>query len=118
EIAHGFALGSEPVDDLVDDGLDPGAARVDAMMCFGVRRAAHGVEPFEFRPVRGERPPAIGRHAGYQAVERYIQPDRDAISVDEGSVLRIDEGAAARRHDRVARSNLIDEHRALDGPEV
>jgi hypothetical protein len=70
------------------------AARVDAQVRRRVRRLAQRVEPLHLRPVGGERPAAVGRQPRDQFVQRHVEPDREAVHVDGGAVLRVHERPA------------------------
>jgi len=51
-------------------------------------------------------------------IERRIEPDGEAIPVDESAVVGIDEGAPAGRDDDVTQWQQIHEDRALHGTEI
>src|SRR5688500_18399977 len=76
------------------------------------------VKPLELDAVGRKWTPAVGWHAGHNALKGYIQPDRYAVAVDCGAVLRIHESATARRDHDVAQRDLFEQDRALQRPEI
>src|SRR5205085_11799232 len=76
------------------------------------------IQPLEFGPIGREGPASVGGNPGDYPLEWHVQPDGDAVLIDDGAIMRIGEGPAARRHDDMRRPYLIQQHRALRGAEV
>src|SRR5438045_2270494 len=108
----------QPIDELLDERVDAGTAGIEPEMRLLVGRAPLMIQAFESRSIGGERPAAIGRHAANQPVERYVEPDRDAVGVDRRAVLHVGERAAAGRDDDVAGANLVEQNLSFDVTEV
>src|SRR5437879_1093021 len=108
----------EPIDQLFDQRVDAGAPGVEPEVRVLVGCAAEMEQALERRAIGGQRAPTVGRQTRDHAIEGNIEPHRDAIAVHRGAVLRIDERAAACRHDKVPRAYLLQQYRALGGAEV
>jgi hypothetical protein len=87
-------------------------------VCHRIGGLAGREELLHLQPVCGERPAAIGGGARQQSLERNVQPDREAIRVDGGPVLGIDERAAAGGDNDMPQGQEQSENLALDRSEI
>src|SRR5260370_28420534 len=98
-------------------GYDRGriiSINLDAMVGPLVCLAAILVELFEFRGVTGERPVRSPVHAGAHFGKRAIEPDDDAIFLEQRAVHLLCEGPAAQGHHHGLSTHHLT-HPFLDG---
>src|SRR3954464_2095262 len=104
--------------DLFHEVADPGPGAIESQVRLLIGQTARGVEPLQLVAVRCERPAPIGWEAIDHARKRYVEPDREPVTVDRSPVLGAHERAAAGGDDQVPQRQQIHEDRALDRPEV
>ena len=100
------------------DFVGRGAADVDPQVRLRVRDPPGGEQPLHLAAIGGERPPAVGRQPRQHDVDRHVEPDRQAVQIDGGAVVGVDEGAAARGDDDVPQRQQDLEDLAFHGAEV
>ena len=106
------------IEQLLDEGFDGGALAVESEMCLSIGGAPRLVEMLEARAVRGQRPPSVRGHTIDQRRKRHVEPDGQAVAIDERTVLGIGKRAATSGDDRVPQRQQVEQHLPFDVAEV
>lgn len=106
------------MDNFLDDRWNSQIPSVDPMMGLRVGGAPRLIQALKFCAIGRQRSSAIGRDSGDQPFNRHIEPDREAVTVDDGAIFGVDEGAAAGRNDEVTMGELIEKDRSLGSSEI
>ena len=76
------------------------------------------IQALEPGTVGGQGAPAVNGNALDKSIHGHIEPDRHAVLVDHGAILRVRKRPSACRHHKVTGIDLLEKDRVLDSPEI